>query len=599
MTHICYIYIFDYQCLKNIGVSFDHRYNYAFNDEKMELTISAPSSKLPETFWSPGIWSLTGIVGNNGAGKTTVNRFLLDAVVEGLTTKDIKGIYVYENQGKLDVYYNVPQNAKGVRVISPDAKIGGIKKIDNGSTSLPSIETFYYQGHFSAEFSSADLCTIELSGLYNASEGCLIRKDLEKFANATDLYFNGPMSSYLVSHISQKHNRICRLLINSELRSEIHDFHFPRYITLAPNRGGQDHLKLHPLVSDDLRKSLNGMLDPLPIAGLVPTREESIGMYIYFNMLNVIADGGAVQIGTEVLKEWRDTVDTSHDVLSQFKAFIGKQIDASTRKVLDVIYSVLFEVLSDLNFSDYGFFYFDAFNEVDKVEKLLSISEKTQFFYLTSRFYDLHYSHNVNSSNSFLSSGEEEMLNLFSLLYDAIEIQPLKFPNLKAPRLLILDEAEIGFHPEWQRSYINTLLGFVTSLKVCAGHDYQVIITTHSPILLSDIPSCCCNFLERRAGGVTYNVRDVQPQTFATNVFELYRNSFFLHKGLIGQYAEEKLKKLETKCKSGSQDVGAEIELIGDSRLQQYFVSLLAKNDKAAAIRYYEEQIRRLEEGEL
>lgn len=598
MTHICYMYIFDYQCLKNVGVSFDHRYNYSFDDDKMELTISAPSSNLPEIFWGSGVWSLTGIVGNNGAGKTTVNRFLLNAVVEGLTTKDIEGIYVYENKGELYVYYNVPQNAKGVRVISPDAKIGGIKKIDNGSTSLPSIETFYYQGHFSAEFSSTDLCTTELSGLYNASEGCLIRKDLEKFANATDLYFNGPMSSYLVSHISQKHNRICRLLINGELRSEIHDFHFPRYITLAPNRGGQDHLKLHPLVPEELKSFLNGMLVPLPIAGLVPTREESIGMYIYFNLLNAIADGGAAQIDPEILKIWRATVDTSRDVFSQFKSLIGIQKDASTKRVLDNIYCVLFDVLSDLNFSDYGFFYIDAFNEAGKVEKLLSISEKTQFFYLTSRFYDLHYSHNVNSSNSFLSSGEEESLNLFSLLYDAIELQPLKSSDLKAPRLLILDEAEIGFHPEWQRSYIKTLLRFVTSLKVCAGHDYQIIVTTHSPILLSDIPSCCCNFLERRADGATYNVRDVQPQTFATNVFELYRNSFFLHKGLIGQYAEEKLKNLETKCKSGSKDVEAEIELIGDGRLQQYFVSLLAKNHKVAAISYYKEQISRLEEGE-
>lgn len=598
MAHICYIYIFDYQSLHNVGVSFDHRYNYAFDNEKLELSISVPSTKLPEGFWGSRIWSLTGIVGNNGAGKTTVNRFLLNAVVEGLTTKDIKGIYVYEGQGKLYVYYNVPQNGRSLRVISSVTKIEEVKKIDVRLASLPSIQTFYYQGHFSAEFSYNDLCTTELTGLYNASEGCLLRKDLEKFANATDLYFNGPMASYIVSHISQKHNRICRLLINKDLRTEIHDFKFPRYITLAPNRGGQDHLKLHPLVPKELKEALRGMLDSLPILGLVPTKNECIGMYIYFNLLNAIADGGTVQLDSDVLKDWRSIVDTSSDVLSQFNQFISTQKDASTKRTLDVIYGVLTEVLSDLNYSDYGFFYIDTIKEAETVEKLLSITEKFQFFYITSRFFDMHYSHEITSSNSSFSSGEEELLNLFSLIYDAVEVQPIKYSNQKPPRLLILDEAEIGFHPEWQRSYIKTLLSFIASLKAHAGYDIQIIITTHSPILLSDIPSCCCNFLERKEDGSTYNVRNTQPQTFATNVFELYRNSFFLHKGLIGQFAEDKLKKLESKCKSGNDDVAEEINLIGDRRLQQYFISLLAKNDKAAAIRYYKEQIRKLEEDE-
>lgn len=598
MAHICYIYIFDYQSLHNVGVSFDHRYNYEFDNEKMELAISVPSTKLPEDFWESRIWSLTGIVGSNGAGKTTINRFLLNAVVEGLSTKDNKGIYVYENNGGLEVYYNTPDDSRNIHVVANGVKIKKANKIDNRSISLPSINTFYYQGHFSAEFSYNDLCTTELTGLYNASEGCLLRKDLEKFANTTDLYFNAPMASYIVSHISQKHNRICRLLVNNDLRSEIHDFQFPRYITLSPNRGGQDHIKLHPLVPKELKEALKGMLDPLPILGLVPTRNECIGMYIYFNLLNAIADGGATHLNSNVLKEWRSIVDTSSDVLSQFNQFINIQKDASTKRTLDVINGVLTEVLSDLNYSDYGFFYIDTIKEADKVEKLLSITEKFQFFYITSRFFDMHYSHEITRSNSSLSSGEEELLNLFSLIYDAVEIQPIKYSNQKAPRLLILDEAEIGFHPKWQRSYVKTLSSFIASLKAHANYNIQIIITTHSPILLSDIPSCCCNFLERKEDGNTYNVRNTQPQTFATNVFDLYRNPFFLHKGLIGQFAENKLKKLESKCKLGNDDVAEEINLIGDRRLQQYFISLLTENNKAAAIRYHKEQIRKLEEGE-
>lgn len=65
---------------------------------------------------------------------------------------------------------------------------------------------------------------------------------------------------------------------------------------------------------------------------------------------------------------------------------------------------------------------------------------------------------------------------------------------------------------------------------------------------------------------------------------------------MIGKYAESKLKLLEVKCKQGDSRAADEIRLIGDGRLQQYYVSLLARSDKNAAIRYYQEQIRKLEE---
>ena len=66
---------------------------------------------------------------------------------------------------------------------------------------------------------------------------------------------------------------------------------------------------------------------------------------------------------------------------------------------------------------------------------------------------------------------------------------------------------------------------------------------------------------------------------------------------MIGEYAESKLKALVEKCKKGDSRAADEIRLIGDERLQQYYVSLFARSDKNAAIRYYQEQIRKLEES--
>lgn len=596
MLHICYIYIYDYQCLHNVDITFDHRYNYSYNPDEAVLNISAPTKKLPEHFWGAGIWSLTGIVGNNGAGKTTVNRFLLEAVVEGLTTKDLNGVLVYENNDVLLVFHNNNRKSNGITINkSAEVKIK-INPVKDGFTHLQGIDTFFYQGHFSAEFSSSNICTEEYSGLYNASEGFLIRKDFEMYGNATDFYLTCPISSYLVSHISQKHQRICRLLVNEELRSKISQLHFPRYIMFSPNRGGQNHIKYHPIAPKEIKEELTGLIDPPPIQGIVPNKEELIGMFVYFNLLNAISDQIISSDGPEIIKRWREAVDYKAEVMPQFQRFILSLQNETVKYNLQKIYDVLSFVFGLAQYDEYGGFYLDAVNERDKVERLMD-EKILDTFYISSRFFDMHYSHNCSMGYNQLSSGEEICLNLYALLYDAIEIRPQKCSNIKSPRLIILDEAEIGFHPEWQRLFINTLLDFLHSQKVNAGHDYQVVITTHSPILLSDIPSCCCNFLKRIDENTIINLRGEIQESFASNVFKTYRNSFFLEEGMIGKYAESKLKALEEKCKKGDSRAADEIRLIGDERLQQYYESLLARSDNNAAIRYYQEQIRKLEKG--
>ena len=40
MPHICYIYIYDYQCLHNVDITFDHRYNYSYNPDEAVLNYS-------------------------------------------------------------------------------------------------------------------------------------------------------------------------------------------------------------------------------------------------------------------------------------------------------------------------------------------------------------------------------------------------------------------------------------------------------------------------------------------------------------------------------------------------------------------------------
>lgn len=121
-----------------------------------------------------------------------------------------------------------------------------------------------------------------------------------------------------------------------------------------------------------------------------------------------------------------------------------------------------------------------------------------------------------------LSSGERQLIYLMSTLaYHAINIDSVpKVENrVKYERLnLVMDEVEICFHPEYQRIFVNRLVKMLKRMKLNEKFDINVIITTHSPFVLSDIPDAnilCLKKGEPHRGG------DVLKRTFCANVYDL------------------------------------------------------------------------------
>lgn len=599
MMHICYVYIYKYRCLENVELVFDPRYEYSFKRDEMRLTIDSATNALPENFWGNGIWSLTGIFGNNGSGKSTAIRFLLETVVSGLNRSDVDGIVVYETNGKFEIYHNPNYEKSKKLTIATKSNYSLTEKLNIISDK---IETFFFSGHFFIDnLSDYEMFRQNRRGFYNASMGSRLISDVEGFANTTDSYLTYPICLYLAANKSQHDDRFCKLLLNETLRKHLKSFEFPKYVIISPNRGGQDHLKYHPLAEEN-GKCISDYLNPNTTSFFL-SKQEVLSRFVYFNLLNLYAADQSFSATSQIIIEWYKIVENSSypkqslDTLKQFKDLIDNYKDEDPLyQHLFSIYEFVSFIRSDCKFNDNNqTFYLEINKDKEKIESLIRIIKSCNFL-LTSRFCDLQYSHDLNSS-SMLSSGEEAMLNLFSSIYDAIEIKPQRFSEIKSPSLLLLDEAEIGFHPEWQRNYIKTLLDFIGALSVVSGHDYQIVITSHSPILQSDMPVNCCNFLKKEELGdnkfKTTNVRRSQTQTFATNVFELYRNSFFLENGLIGTFAEGKLRNLEKKCKEGTAEE-SEIDLIGDKRLREYFRNLIFENDECAAIKYYEKKLKEL-----
>ncbi len=100
---------------------------------------------------------------------------------------------------------------------------------------------------------------------------------------------------------------------------------------------------------------------------------------------------------------------------------------------------------------------------------------------------------------------------------------------------VIFDEVELYFHPELQRSFIGLLLQALQNAHFKNLHGVNIILATHSPFLLSDIPHSNVLCL----GEDTMNVKG----TLGANIIELLGNSFFLS-SVIGNVASNEIQEV-------------------------------------------------------
>lgn len=141
-----------------------------------------------------------------------------------------------------------------------------------------------------------------------------------------------------------------------------------------------------------------------------------------------------------------------------------------------------------------------------------------------------------------LSSGERQFYFAVStLIYHIFNIKSVPTNRIHYRNiLLVLDEIELCFHPEYQRTFIKRLIDLLERMHLTTFLSFHIITTTHSPFILSDIPSD--NILYLFQGRKQDNKRFVNP--FGANLNDILDQSFFLENGFMGAFAQEKIESL-------------------------------------------------------
>lgn len=118
--------------------------------------------------------------------------------------------------------------------------------------------------------------------------------------------------------------------------------------------------------------------------------------------------------------------------------------------------------------------------------------------------------------------------------------------------ILFLDEADLTLHPDWQRQFVAILAAFLPKIFINSDNknsdpcrfNIQIILGTHSPIMLGDFPAGSVIYLQKsKDGTVTVNDHSLL-QTFGQNIYTILKDGFYLRNGTLGELARKKIQEV-------------------------------------------------------
>lgn len=173
-------------------------------------------------------------------------------------------------------------------------------------------------------------------------------------------------------------------------------------------------------------------------------------------------------------------------------------------------------------------------------------------------------------SLSRMSSGEKQMLYAVSyVLYHLNNLQNVKDERYRVPYKyinLVFDEAELYYHPDYQRRFLGMLLESLYWAKINRRkiRGINILIATHSPFVLSDM------LLENTLYLKNGERQIVERQTFGGNYYDMLQSSFFFDKNAIGDVAARTYRSLVKDKKKGEELSKESLNVVGDSFVKSY-----------------------------
>lgn len=569
---LCYVWIERFRNFEKLGFNISSSLKFNYDYETNNLTVKKVK-ELPENFFGERIKDVIGIIGKNGAGKSNAIELICKILKGTKTSLQTKYFIIIEEKGELKCYLSFGNNAEPNAnfdisfedysgVINPlkvvffsnvfdDRRNGFDKEVADISVNNLAYTNLLFKRNQISDFEKQ-------IRLINSKVFSTLSIDLPKqvqftskvwsynrFNSNSELYMYGASHENLSSLKKMFRDRL------REIRPENKFIHLLRFgfffekikIYLRRNR-------ISSSTANQLYSRLNKFLEKL-----AALRTEEISERLLGFLENEFSKAKPEQTSLFSERDESKSVDMLFEIFTKQINFL-KDIKKYVSK-LKIDYSVE-------GGRNRGVEYFTFNYNTAPAKKF--ISEFTNLFGQTS-FFDFNWIG--------ISSGHKAYLNLFSSLY-----QELKFtrqPNL----LLCIDEGDLYLHPMWQTEFFDKLLAVLPSIY---SGEIQLILTSHSPFLLSDLPNQNVTILDKKNKNSSQDGINLKINTFGGNLYDLYSEPFFLGRKRTSDFAYNKIINLiesaENKelSRQDKKNLNKIADLIGDE-IVRFGLKRLLNND--------------------
>lgn len=492
---LLYVWIEDYNNIHRQGFNFSPKHRFHFEPNEKEgsvtggtLTHDDINTNYPDNFFGESISNITAIVGKNGSGKSSLVKALIDG-------RQFNKPYIFSIIKNNNTYicalnkrYKLPKTINGLKIERED--------IEYTLKDWFVYHSSFFNSNRNYLFNSLDSDISTMEQVSRAFFGVDENVNEKETSIASSSVYDPKISAYMAK----------------EMTSQI------RFVA---------DISAKDLIPFDLPHQFNLYL---------PTYNKNIERDIEFaihnkNKRQQIALISILDAITNKKYELK-SIDANSDTGSNDRIRILIQMYCKERKYLQNIIDDLIVSIQD-KIPQYE--YYEKQNNLVYHFNLNEIGNDSPFF--KPKHFEIAYKSIIRDLGIRLtwrdmSDGEATFLSILSRLWE-------KLYEKETPRIIILDEFELGLHLQWQKEAVTKLISYFNSINFKSHH---LILTTHSPILLSDLPRENIIFLDKDAEG---NCEVKEPKdmerTFGANIHNLYRSSFFMQDGLMGKFAKDKI----------------------------------------------------------
>lgn len=541
---VCYLWVKDFRNFANQGFNFSSKTKFHF-DERDNILSKINISPLPIDFFvkndqtkeetnSGGKLSeVTGLIGRNGAGKSNVLDALLKSLKGAKSTMPCDFLLITEEDRNYTCYKYFDDKSMEVICNFP------IKMVDYDG-SMKNLKVVFFSNVYDGRENVFDKEVTDLSANSYYNNRFIHKTKSSDFENQinfinhksfVDLNIDVPQKVQIGSRIwFNRRNRstIDRLFENysdrytnfqNKIRSRLRDIKEKNRFFLLIKYGFL--IKLVDIVAENANElDLEDLFFALEMSNRT---EKSIdaGIDWLYNTYRNYSELFLSSVQRDrSLKKWQKK---DHNFFDSRFHFI---------KELDFNYKELTIEYNKEGKRNKSIEYFNLNFETSLSRKFIS---KFNELFSYDSFFEINW---VG-----ISSGHKAYLNLFASI--SSELRYAKSENL----LLCIDEGDLYLHPKWQTEFFDKI---ITILPKLFSGNIQLILTSHSPFILSDLPKQCVTIVdpEINASQSVIDGHLLPLDTFAGNLYSLYRSPFFLENKRLSDFSSSKIKYVIDRLKN-------------------------------------------------